>query len=180
MAWFCLRSQLKREHIAASCLRRELNLDVFLPRIRFKKATRRGSVWFDEALFPNYLFARFDLALELRRVHHARGVAHVLRFGHRFPTIPDEVIAELKKALGTDSTHVVSAVPGPGSEVQITGSALQGLRAVVTQVLPARERVRVLLDFMGRATSVELSLEDIVPAENARSGFYVDPTGSAS
>jgi len=59
LAWFCVRSQPKHEHIAAARLR-ESGLEVFLPRIRFKKHSVRGPVWVTEALFPNYLFARFD------------------------------------------------------------------------------------------------------------------------
>ena len=77
-AWFCIRSQPKYEHLAAAHLQREPGFEVYLPRIRFKRATRRGPVWFTEALFPNYLFARFDPAACLRRVCHARGVRGVV------------------------------------------------------------------------------------------------------
>ena len=50
------------------------------------------------------------------------------------------------------------------------------LEAVTTQVLPARERVRVLLEFLGRLTEVELNLSDVVPAEDARRGFQQPPS----
>src|SRR5258708_12312989 len=61
-AWFCLRAQPKREHIAAACLRQTCEVEVFCPRLRFRKLTSRGPVWFIEAMFPGYLFARFDYA----------------------------------------------------------------------------------------------------------------------
>ena len=51
-AWFCLRTQPKHEHIAAAHFRGDPDLEVYLPRIRFKRATRRGPVWFTEALVP--------------------------------------------------------------------------------------------------------------------------------
>ena len=94
-AWFCVRSQPKHEHIAAGHLRALPELQVFLPRIRFRRQTRRGAAWFTEALFPNYLFARFDWETLLRRVHAAPGVSGVIHFGERWPTVPDEVMAEL-------------------------------------------------------------------------------------
>src|SRR5437867_9199724 len=83
-AWFCLRAQPKHEHIAARHLRQMPGVEVFLPRIRFRRTTRRGAVWATEALFPNYLFARFDWHTSLRRVHHAPGVAGVIHFGDRW------------------------------------------------------------------------------------------------
>src|SRR5260370_33331325 len=69
-AWFCLRAQPKREHIAAACLRQTCEVEVFCPRLRFRQLTSRGPVWFIEAMFPGYLFARFDYANCHRRGTH--------------------------------------------------------------------------------------------------------------
>jgi transcriptional antiterminator RfaH len=59
-SWFCLRGQSKREHVAAACLRQISQFEVFCPRLRFRKPTTRGPIWFVEPMFPGYLFARFD------------------------------------------------------------------------------------------------------------------------
>ena len=160
--WFCVRSQPKHEHIAAAHLEKEADIEVYLPRIRFKRATRRGPVWFTEALFPNYLFARFDLAACLRRVCHARGIRGVVHFGDRWPIVPEAVVEELRAALGTDPVHVIREELQPGEVVQIAGGVFHGLRAVVTRVMPSRERVAVLLDFLGRQTTVELPNEALI------------------
>jgi len=37
-----------------------------------------------------------------------------------------------------------------------------GLRAVITRVMPSRERVAVLLEFLGRQTTVELPNEALI------------------
>ena len=155
-AWFCLRTQSKHEHIAAAHLQKDADLEVYLPRIRFKRATRRGPVWFTEALFPNYLFARFDLAACLRRVCHARGVSGVVHFGDRWPVVPDATIEELRATVGADQVHVIPEEFRAGEAVQVAGGVFHGLRAVVTRVMPGRERVAVLLEFLGRQTTVEL------------------------
>jgi len=161
-AWFCLRTQPKHEHIAAAHLRNEPGLEVYLPRIRFRRATRRGPVWFTEALFPNYLFARFDLAACLRRICHTRGVRGVVHFGDRWPVVPQAVIEELRATLGTDRVHEIREELHPGEAVQIAGGVFHGLRAVVTRVMPSRERVAVLVEFLGRQTTVELPGEAVV------------------
>jgi len=139
-----------------------------VPRIRFKRATRRGPVWFTEALFPNYLFVRFDLAACLRRVCHARGVRGVVHFGDRWPIVPDAVIEELRISLGTDPVHVIREELQPGETVQIAGGVFHGLRAVITRVMPSRERVAVLLEFLGRQTAVELPSGTLVRDVNER------------
>ena len=163
-----MRSQPKHEHIAAAHLAKEANIEVYLPRIRFKRSTRRGPVWFTEALFPNYLFAKFDLKEGVRRLHHARGVAGVVHFGDRWPTIPTEVIEELQARIGGDAVHLVTDDFEPGEAVKISGGAFHGLEAVITRVMPSRERVAVLLDFLGRQTMVEVERHAVVRLRDER------------
>jgi transcriptional antiterminator RfaH len=154
--WYCIRSQPRHEHIAAANLRRNHELEVFNPRIRFKRATRRGPVWVTEPLFPRYLFARFELSVMLPKVQHAFGVAGVVRFGPFWPAVSDSVIRELLSVVGEEETRVIEDTLQAGGEVQILGGAFDGFRAIVTRVMPARNRVAVLLDFLGRQTVVEL------------------------
>jgi transcriptional antiterminator RfaH len=161
-AWFCVRTQPKHEHIAAACLRQNLDLEVFLPRIRFKRTTRQGPAWTTEALFVSYLFARFDVTSGLRQVRNARGVRSVVHFGNCCAKVPETVIAELRIMMGNNELRILTGEFNPGEVVEIAGSALHGLQAVVTKVLPAKQRVAVLLDFLGRQMSVELSADQIV------------------
>ena len=157
-----MRAQPKHEHIAAGHLRKEMGLEVYLPRIRFRRSTREGPVWFTEALFPGYLFARFDLAASLRGVHHARGVRAVIHFGNQWPAVPDSIIAELQATVPSDEVHVVREEVQPGETILISGGAFHDLRALVTRVIPARQRVAVLLEFLGRQTAVELDATAVV------------------
>jgi transcriptional antiterminator RfaH len=161
LAWFCLRSHPKHEHIAAKHLR-QMEIETLNPRIRFPRSTRQGPVWVTEALFPNYLFARFNLKTSLARVHYAPGVSGVVHFGDRWPAVPDQVIAEIRAALGADELHVISHELSPGDNVQVAGGLFHGLKAVITQVMPARQRVVVLMDLLGRQTAVELAVQSVI------------------
>src|SRR5882724_3194707 len=136
-AWFCIRAQLRHEHIAAAQLKMEEGIEVYLPRIRFKRSTRRGPVWFTEALFPNYLFARFEFGACARKLHHARGVHGIVHFGKQWPAIPDGVISELRRTIGAEQVHVMESQLEPGETVHVSGGAFHGLQAVVTRVMPA-------------------------------------------
>jgi transcription antitermination factor NusG len=124
-------------------------------------------VWVTEALFQNYLFAKFDLLASLRRVQAARGVRDVVHFGSRWPTIPESAIEELRTAMEGLELRVVEDTLQPGDTVRIANGAMHGLEAVVSRVMPSRQRVAVLLDFLGRQTMLELERSQLIVAEEA-------------
>lgn len=165
VAWFCIRSQQKHEQLAARQLAQIEDVEVFSPRVRFSRSTPHGPVIITESLFPNYLFARFDWRRSLARVHYAPGVKHIVHFGDKWPTVPDEAIDELRAHLGHQELHIIDSGLAPGDRVEFAGGAFHGLRAVVTQVMPARDRVAVLLDFLGRQTMLEVSPHVLVRDE---------------
>src|SRR2546426_5407978 len=100
--WFCLKTQPKHEHLAASALRRQVQIPCFSPRLRFRKATRRGAVWFVEAMFPGYLFAEFVYSREHRRVEHSPGIKRVVHFGEHVATLDPRTIATLRQKTGEE------------------------------------------------------------------------------
>jgi transcriptional antiterminator RfaH len=165
--WFCLRAQPKREHLAAVGLRKRFNIVCFAPRLRSRKLTRRGPGWFVEAMFPGYFVAQFDYQTERRRVEHSPGVTGILQFGDRLATIDAVTIASLQKRVQADEVITIDPELRVGQEVQIARGPLQGLEALVTQLLPASERVRVLLEFLGRSLQMEVSKETLIHTRSA-------------
>jgi transcriptional antiterminator RfaH len=168
--WFCLKTQPKHEHIAAATLRRRLGLETLAPRIRFRKATQRGSVWFVEAMFPGYLFTRCVYRDTFRSVQVTPGVRGFVRFGDGVAGIESRVISELQKLLVDEETVTFEPELSVGARVKITEGAFHGLEAVITQLLPARERVKVLLNFLGREVEAEVTGPRLLPAQSPRSG----------
>ncbi|MEY4387579.1 MAG: hypothetical protein RLY20_2862 [Verrucomicrobiota bacterium] len=160
--WFCLKAQPKREHIAAERLRQISGVEVFLPRVRFQRKTARGPVWFTEALFPGYVFARFDFKNQFRQVNHATAIRGIVHFGDQFPVVPEEALAELRTAVGAELVHTIADPLAAGEEVEVASGAFRGLKAVVSRVMPARDRVLVLLEFLGRQTGVEVAASEVV------------------
>ena len=167
-SWFCLRAQPKREHIAATCLRQISDVEVFCPRVRFRKPTNRGLVWFVESLFPGYLFARFDYATFHRRIRQGPGVSGFVQFGDRFALLPDPLISEIKIRMGTDELVEVNQGFELGQNVQIAQGPFQGLEALVTRLISARDRVELLIEWMGRSLHAEASVADLVPLTEPR------------
>lgn len=166
--WFCLKAQPKREHLAAKALRHQLQIECFSPRLRFRKMTRRGAVWFVEAMFPGYLFAHFVYSEQHRRVGHSHGVQTIVQFGERVATLEANVIADLRKNAGDEETVTIDPQIQVGQSVRITEGPFQGLEALVTCLLPAKERVRLLLEFLGRSLETEISMPKVLSVASPR------------
>lgn len=170
LQWHCIQAQPKREHIAAGALERTAgDIEVFCPKIRFRKVTQRGPVWFTEAMFPGYFFARFDFQSRHRLVRHSLGVTTIVHFGDAIATLPDEVMSALRErclADGDDSQPVVliDEAPTVGKVIRVAEGAFLGLEAVVTQVLSSRDRVRILVEFLGRQVEAVAEARQLVPA----------------
>ena len=160
-AWFCLKTQTKRESVAAAHLRGLEGVEVFCPMLRYRKATRRGKIWWVEALFPGYVLARFSLETDERAVMYSQGVRGIVRFGGKVPSVPDDFVDALRHEVARQGGEEVLTV-GPriteGEEVELAHGPLGGVRATVVEVLPARERVKVLLEFLGREQVIEVDL----------------------
>jgi transcriptional antiterminator RfaH len=162
-SWFCLRAQPKREHIAAACLRQMSEVEVFCPRVRFRKSTSRGPVWFVESMFPGYLFARFGYMELNRRIRQSPGISGFVQFGDRLALLPDLLIGEIKERTGEEEIVEVNQTLEPGQAVEVTRGPFQGLEALVTRVITAKERVEILIEWMGRTLRAEAGMADLLP-----------------
>ncbi len=160
--WFCLRAQPKREHLAALGLRRQLNVPCYAPRLRYRKMTRRGAVWFVEAMFPGYLFAHFVYSDQHRRVAHSPGIQGLVQFGDDLATVDAGLIMSLQETSDEDEIVTIDPEIRVGQEVRIATGPFQGLEALVTRLMPAKERIRVLLSFLGRPVETEVALPQVL------------------
>lgn len=167
-SWFCMRAQPKREHIAAACLRQISEVEVFCPRVRFRKPTKRGPVWFIESMFPGYLFARFDYGPFHNQIRQRPAVNGFVQFGERLALLPDALISEIKTRTGADEIVQISRALEPGQEVELTQNPFQGIKALVTRVITARERVEILIEWMGRTLRADACVTHLKPLSEPR------------
>ena len=166
-AWYSARTKPKHEHIAAANLRKNMGLDVFSPRLRLEKLTRRGMVSVTESLFPCYIFVRCVLEEQLGDIQHTVGVSRMVSFGGRIPEIADGIIAELRDCFENEDIIQIETNLMPGDEVTVAGGAFAGMSAYVLKSLPAKKRVQILLDILGRPTTVEVERDAVMLNKNS-------------
>lgn len=161
--WYCLKTKPRTERITAQLLRIDAKVEVFCPLVRFERARSSGKLWVTEAMFPGYIFARFAYFSQHRQARATRGVMTIVGFGGNPTAVPGEIIEELRSSVQDQETIVIKPAVDAGTEVTVVGGPFAGLRAVVSRVMPARERVAVLLEVLGMEREVEVGVETIIP-----------------
>jgi transcriptional antiterminator RfaH len=77
--------------------------------------------------------------------------------------VPDEVIRELRSSVQDNETIEIAPGLEEGEEVNVVSGPFQGVRAIVSRLLPAKQRVAILLNLLGMEREVEVSMENVLP-----------------
>ena len=97
------------------------------------------------------------------RVRYAFGVADIVRFGAMPRIVTEREITDLRTQWGPTEEFVVEQVVKRGDTVKLSGKLFHGIEAEVLCTFPARQRVKVLLDFLGGPKEVEVQADAVVP-----------------
>ena len=106
-AWYTVRTKPKHEHIATANLRRHLALEVFFPKIRLEKLTRRCLIKVVEPLFPCYIFVYCVVEEQVNEIQYLSGISKLVEFGGKYPPVPDPIIADLQSCFDADDSITV-------------------------------------------------------------------------
>jgi transcriptional antiterminator RfaH len=156
--WYVVRAQTKREHTSARYIRKELGLEVVAPQIRYTKVTRRGKVLWREAMFPGYLFVKFDRNVDERAVCYAPGVLKMVRFGDYVPGIEEGFVLNLKDIVGDEEVLDLQHGVELGQEYEVASGALKGNVGEVLEVLTGGQRALLLMEMIGGERVIEVDV----------------------
>ncbi|HHR6079540.1 TPA: transcription/translation regulatory transformer protein RfaH [Providencia alcalifaciens] len=135
---YCKRGQLDRavEHLTRQ------HVTCMTPMTEMEKVIRGKRTVVTEALFPNYLFVKFDHEqIHTTTIQSTRGVSHFIRFGTLPAEVPDEIIELIQQ---TPISHTQSPeLPSQGDSVVITEGIFAGVKAIFNE--PNGESRSILL-----------------------------------
>lgn len=156
--WFVVHTQARQELVAEQQLIAQ-GFEVYVPR--FKKITRHARKTRETLapLFPRYIFLNLDLdTARWRSINGTRGVAYVLTHADQPAMIADKIISALKAQENAEGIVPVSSVAvfAAGDKVRVLEGPFKDHTAVFSQ-LDDKQRVQLLLTFMGRETKISLS-----------------------
>jgi transcriptional antiterminator RfaH len=77
--------------------------------------------------------------------------------------LDESIIADLRLHVADGETVEIASEIKEGEEVKVVEGPFVGVRALVTRVLPARERVAILLNMLGQEREIEISAAAVLP-----------------
>lgn len=158
--WYALHTKPRKERQVDALLRGR-GIETYLPTVRRKvqRRDRPARVIY----FPCYLFASLDFdVIPLSSIAWMPGVRRIVGHGDRPVVVADEVVKLLRERLG-GIEEVGYRRLRQGDRVRIRSGPLRDLEAVFDQPLSPKERVRILLNVLGRMTPVEIDYSQIEP-----------------
>lgn len=79
--------------------------------------------------------------------------------------IPERIIAELQASLPDGIIENRDPSIEAGADVEFVSGSLKGLNGKVLAQLPAKNRIQVLLEFLGREITVDVSPDSVLLAD---------------
>ncbi len=160
--WLAVHTKPRQESIAEKNLQQQ-ELEVYCPKILIEKRKRGKIVKVVEALFPRYLFVRFEQGRDsTAAINYTRGVAQIVRFGTELAIVPDDIIRLLKSSATGSSGLYIELLPElkPGDRVNVIDGPFAGISGVFHKS-NAEERVIILLNILGGQNRVMLQREQV-------------------
>jgi transcription antitermination factor NusG len=132
---------------------------VYLPTV-LRKVRRRDRPD-TKVYFPCYLFARIDFTVTPRSsISWMPGIRRIVGTGEQPAIVADEIVDLVRHRL-RGKEEVGYGNIKQGDRVRITSGPLRDLDAIFDQPLSSAQRVRILLEVMGRMTPVEIDASEI-------------------
>jgi transcriptional antiterminator RfaH len=152
--WYVVQTHVNCEAKAAINLERQ-GFGVYLPRYLTRRSHARKVDMVARPLFPRYLFVAIDLpAQRWRSIGSTIGVSHLVSSGDIPASVSHDVVGALK-GREDDSGYITldrRVVFSPGDKVRVRAGAL--VDSLATVEINDRDRVAILLDFLGRKVRV--------------------------
>ena len=156
MEWFVIQTKPADEHRVETHLINQ-EIETFLPLLEAHHSSNGKEIQRIKALFPNYLFARFDLKLHYYKVKWTRGVNKILGTGNGPVSISEKVVQTIKGRVGSDNLVKLVEEWKEGDVVQITSGPFKELMGIFQKKMSDNGRVRILLSLIGADISVQIS-----------------------
>ena len=155
MPWYAIQTKPCKE-LSVQAVLDETGFEVYCPRIRrpFRRADPR--LWKDAALFPGYLFARFDFARDYPRLRWKPGLVRVVMSGATPLAVTEAMLASVRQIEKEGIRHLIRPVRWkPGNRVRVVHGPFAGFEGRVSMTLRGGDRVRILLELFRRQAALE-------------------------
>jgi transcription antitermination factor NusG len=131
--------------------------DFYLPKITIKKINTTSKV---EVLFPGYIFVNTSLE-NYSALKYTIGIKNIIKFGDNISRLSSDEIEVMQMAEETSKIDPVASQIEIGQEAMISKGSLKGSMVKICS-FPSKQRVGILLTFLGSVRRVTISENDLI------------------
>lgn len=155
IGWYVVFTKPSNERLAEAMLHGRLALQVYLPEVKQLVRDKARMTPF----FPRYLFVYLDLAQNsASEINSMPGVTRLVEFAGRPQPVPADLMDKLRQLV--DDYNAQGGLPlyrfYPGEQIRFASGPFTGLRGTFLRHLTSKQRVLVLLTFLGQENEIEL------------------------
>lgn len=129
----------------------------YLPKITIKKL---NSSLREELIFPGYIFINTSIE-NYTALKYTLGIKSIVKFGNNIPCISNKDIESMQLEEKTSKIQPIKSKIQIGQDAIISNGSFKGSMVKICS-LPLKERVSVLLTFLGSMRKVTISQKDLI------------------
>ena len=163
--WFTAQTHIRSEAKAAFHLKRQ-GFETYIPHyLKLRRHARKRDM-VKSPLFPRYIFIAFDLDKQRwQSINSTIGINHIICQGDKPAILTNSVVNEIRNRedeMGNVSINKLNPF-SPGQAIQVIKGALTDQMGIF-DCNSGEERVKILLNLLGRSMKVDVPLESISAA----------------
>ena len=154
LRWYVIQTKPRQEDRAQHFLS-EKGFEAYLPKMEMVNVRKNRRALTQKALFPSYLFTRFEQQESLAHVRWTKGVVKILPESNRPLPVDNEVVRNIKTLARKDGVIRKKSLKTK-DRVRIVNGPFKDLLGIFEHWTSDQGRVRVLLSLINYQASVEL------------------------
>ena len=131
--------------------------DYYLPKMKIKKS---DTYLKEEVLFPGYIFINTRLK-DYSLIKYTKGIKKVVKFGSSIPRLTDNEIKSIQSIEKLSNSKPITPKINIGQEAVVAEGPFKGTLVKICS-LPSKNRIEVLLTFLGSLRRVNILNKDLV------------------
>ncbi|WP_051201892.1 transcription/translation regulatory transformer protein RfaH [Ferrimonas senticii] len=154
LAWYLLHCKSRKEQAVVSWFAAQ-DINTFVPEIAVQKLVAGKKVQRTEALFPGYLFVRFDPHVTpFARINGAPNVGSIVRTNKQLLPVETSLVVSLREAQNR-RTEPMDELPKRGDKIRIHQGPFANLEAIFDEP-DGDKRSMLLIEMMGKPQRLSL------------------------
>ncbi|MFA5033318.1 MAG: transcription termination/antitermination protein NusG [bacterium] len=137
-------------------------IEIIMPTKKVSKLTKKGTITMEKKLYPGYLVLQVEPKEELiKLISETPGVRSFGGKGKQPQIISEEEVSRMFGYIKPEPGKNVEVPFIKGETVKISTGPFIDFTGVVEEIYPERERLKLMVNILGRQTPVEISFFEV-------------------